>query len=207
MAILLLIRHGENDFVLQKRMPGRLPGIHLNEKGLSQAQAAADFLDKKPIKAIYASPMERAVETAQPLARALNLSIQIHEGLNELNCGEWQGKTFKQLKRLKAWKVVEENPTLALFPGGDTFLETQQHVSTALLDIQSAYGEKDLVACFSHCDTIRLAIAFFLSMPLNEFRRVAVDVGSITTLYLGKEKPYLMNLNIRPGNPDSPTGR
>jgi broad specificity phosphatase PhoE len=204
MAIFLLIRHGENDYFLQKRLPGRLPGIHLNEKGKAQAQTLAESLAKKSIKAVYSSPMERAFETAEPLARALNLPVQIHQGLNELNCGDWQGKTFKQLGRLNAWKVVQESPSLARFPGGGTFLETQQHICSALLEIQSSFADKDLVACFSHCDTIQLGVSFFLGMPLDNFRHIGVEVASITTLYLGKEKPFLASLNVKGGIADHP---
>ena len=91
MPILLLIRHGENIFLKQGRLPGLLPGIRLNKRGQEQAAALAETLKTFPIKAIYASPLERAVETAEPLAQALGLPIQLRPGLVDTDVGEWQG--------------------------------------------------------------------------------------------------------------------
>src|SRR3954452_18283038 len=102
MTTILLIRHGENNMV-GKRLAGRLPDVHLNDRGKQQAQQLAEALCKAPLKAIYSSPLERAVETAEPLAAELGLPVQIAPGLIELGYGDWQGKTLKQLSRLKLW--------------------------------------------------------------------------------------------------------
>ncbi|HLO28758.1 MAG TPA: histidine phosphatase family protein, partial [Anaerolineales bacterium] len=75
MALLLLIRHGENDFVKTGKLPGRLPEIHLNERGQKQAAALGEALKDVPLKAIYSSPLERAIETATPIANARKLEI------------------------------------------------------------------------------------------------------------------------------------
>ena len=107
MTLLLLIRHGENDF-MQRRLTGRTAGISLNAKGRQQAQTLADALTHAPIKAIYASPLERAVETAQPLALAHGLEIQIRPALIEVDYGRFQGRTYKQLARTNLWKVLME---------------------------------------------------------------------------------------------------
>lgn len=84
MPLFLLVRHGENDYVKKNILAGRLPEVHLNEKGLSQAQAVAERLKSVPIKAVYSSPLERAMETAEPLAKALGLEIVQRPGLLEL---------------------------------------------------------------------------------------------------------------------------
>ena len=75
MPLLLLIRHGENDYVKTGKLAGRLPGVHLNEKGQKQAEALGQALSDVPIKAIYSSPLERAMETATPIANARKLRI------------------------------------------------------------------------------------------------------------------------------------
>ena len=98
MPTLLLIRHGENDFLKQNRLPGRLPDIHLNKHGREQAAALGETLKAFPIRAIYASPLERAVETAEPLAQALGLTIQLRPGLLDTNVGEWEGLLVKELR-------------------------------------------------------------------------------------------------------------
>ncbi|HEX2980045.1 MAG TPA: histidine phosphatase family protein [Anaerolineaceae bacterium] len=199
MTTLLLIRHGQNDFVGRK-LAGRLPGVHLNERGRRQAEAIAEALKLAPLKAIYSSPLERAVETAEPLARLLNLPIQPRPGLMEIDFGGWQGKTMKQMARLKLWKTVQERPSQMVFPGGESFAAAQQRIVADLQEIAACHEEKDLVACFSHSDAIKLAIAHYLGMPLDNFQRVAVDPTSITALFISPEgQPFFGSINLLPG--------
>jgi probable phosphomutase (TIGR03848 family) len=188
MPVFLLIRHGENDFV-GKRLAGHLPGVHLNEKGRQQAALIAQTLSKAPIKAIYSSPLERAVETATPLAQALNLPVCIRAGLIEIDFGRWQGKTGKQMRRLKLWKVVQENPSQMRFPGGESFAEAQQRLYQEIDAIKGAHEDQDLVACFSHSDAISLLVAHYLGLPLDNFQRLSIGTASLTVLFLGKEGP------------------
>lgn len=88
MPLLLFIRHGENDFTKTHKLAGYTPNVHLNERGQSQAQALADALKDVPIKAIYSSPLERAVETATPIATVRKLEVQVEPGLIETNVGK-----------------------------------------------------------------------------------------------------------------------
>ena len=111
MPTILLIRHGENDYVKEHRLPGRKPGIHLNDKGLTQAKTVAKRLKKAPIKAVYSSPLERTMETAKPIAKALNLPVIPRQGLIETDVGKWQGKKIKQLSQSKKWVKVQLAPS------------------------------------------------------------------------------------------------
>src|SRR5215217_6711709 len=111
MPLLLLIRHGENDFVKTGKLPGQSAGIHLNERGQKQAQALCEALKMVPIKAIYSSPLERALETAEPIATSHNLPIIQEPALVDANVGKWQGKSFKALRLTNAWKVVQHSPS------------------------------------------------------------------------------------------------
>ena len=183
MAILLLIRHGENDFV-GRRLAGRLAGVLLYAKGQHQAEAIAAVLRREPIVAIYASPLERTIETAQPLARDLYLPITPDSGLLEVDFGSWSGKSISYLKRLKLWKSVQATPSQVRFPDGETFVEAQKRVTAALEAISAAHGENERVACFSHCDTIRLAIAYYLNMPLDSFQRLVIHTASISRIHI-----------------------
>ncbi len=194
MPVILLIRHGVNDFV-GKRLAGRLPGVHLNDEGKQQAQAIADLLKDAPITAVYSSPLERAMETAQPLAEAHDLKVQTCEGLLEVHFGKWQGKTNKQMSCMKLWKTVQEKPSEMRFPEGELFAEARERVVRALEEIKAAHGEKDIVACFSHSDTIRLAVSYYLDMPLDSFQRVNIDTASVTALFLGEGMPRVLNVN------------
>jgi probable phosphoglycerate mutase len=195
MPLFLLIRHGENEYVKTGRMAGRLPGVHLNEKGRGQAQALAEKLAGAPIKAIYSSPLERAMETAEPLAKALGLEICQRPGLMETDIGEWQGQKVKGLSRLKIWRTVQRNPSIFRFPGGETFTEAQHRIVQELAGIAAQHDPKDIVACFSHSDPIKMAVAFFIGLPLDLFQRLSVSTGSITALYIGEGGSSLVTLN------------
>ena len=195
MPTILLVRHGENEFVAKGRLAGRLPGVHLNENGRRQAEAVAQALVQAPIKAVYASPLERCIETAQPLADRLKLPVVPRDGLLEIDFGEWQDKTLKQLNRRKLWKVVQGNPSRMQFPGGETFANAQMRVVSELEALNSQHDLKDLIACFSHSDVIRLAVAYYIGTPLDLFQRIAVSPASISSLHLGEFGARVLHVN------------
>jgi probable phosphomutase (TIGR03848 family) len=195
MPVILLIRHGENDYVKKNRLAGRIAGVHLNAKGYDQARALAEKLGEAPVKAIYSSPLERAMETALPLAQALGQEVQQRDGLVEVDFGEWQDQRLKALSRTKLWKVVQGLPSRMRFPGGETFAEAQQRICREIEAIARQYEPKDLVVCVSHSDPIKLAIAYFIGLPLDMFQRLSVAPASISTLYLGETESRLLSLN------------
>ncbi|HET6596814.1 MAG TPA: histidine phosphatase family protein [Anaerolineales bacterium] len=198
MSLLLLIRHGENDYTKKHKLAGYTPEVHLNERGQTQAQALADALKDVPIKAIYSSPLERAMETAAPIAAARKLEIQVEEGLLETNVGKWQGRSLAALRLQKAWKVVQSAPSRAQFPEGETFYECQTRIVTALDSISRKYKPQDIVACVFHADPIKLAVAHYIGLPLDHFQRLSCDTGSLTALYVGEAGANLIKLNQRP---------
>jgi probable phosphoglycerate mutase len=199
MPLLLLIRHGENDYVKSGKMAGRLPDIHLNERGQKQAQALGDALKDVPIKAIYSSPLERAVETATPIANAHNLQVIPEPDLMEANIGTWQGKSIKSLRLTNMWKIVQSTPSRFRFPDGDSFVESQaRYVGALERMIKNHNKPRDVVAVVFHADPIKLVVAHFLGMPLDHFQRLSCDTGSLTALYAGEMGANLLKLNQRP---------
>lgn len=185
MPVFLLIRHGENDYVKKGRLAGRLPGVHLNKTGQAQAQAVAEHLAGAPIKAIYSSPLDRTLETAAPLAAKLDLPVIPCQGLIEVDFGEWQDQKIKGLARSKLWRVVQGAPSVMRFPGGETFADAQRRICAQLEALAAQHTPQDLVACVSHSDSIKLAVAYFIGLPIDLFQRLHVSPGSITTLALG----------------------
>jgi probable phosphomutase (TIGR03848 family) len=198
MPTLLLIRHGENDFLKKGRLPGRLPGIHLNARGLEQAAALAESLGKMSIQAVYSSPLERAAETAQPLAEALGLEVQPRPGLLDGDVGSWQGKSLKSLGRKPIWKLVQRSPSLVRFPEGESFLEVQARIVGDLQEICTAHKPKDLLAVVFHADPIKLAISHYLGLPLDHFQKLGIGPGSVSILHVSPGGAYLTALNLTP---------
>ena len=195
MATFLLIRHGENDFVKKGKLAGRLPGVHLNETGRQQAQRLAEHLAHVPLKAIYASPLERAIETAGPLAYKLGLEIQIRPGLLETEMGAWTDQPLKVLRRTRDWKTVQLAPSRFRFPEGESFAESQQRIISELEALCALHTAREVVACVSHSDPIKLAVAYFIGLPLDAFQRLHVSTASITALALGESSSHLVMLN------------
>jgi len=198
MPLLLLIRHGENEFVKTGKLAGQLPGVHLNERGRKQAAELAEALKQVPVKAIYSSSLERAVETAEPIAAGRKLEIQLRPQLMDNDIGKWQGRTLKQLSRLKKWKIVQHAPSRFTFPEGESFLETQTRIASTLNEIAASHKSKDIVAVVFHADPIKLAVAHYLGMPLDHFQRLGCDTASVTVLYVSETSAHLIKLNQKP---------
>lgn len=201
MPVLLLIRHGENDYSKRGKLAGRLPGIHLNERGRLQAQELAKALQSMPIKAVYTSPLERAVETARPIAGLLGIPLRREAGLLEADVGRWQGHSVRRLALTRYWRVVQLAPSRAAHPGGESFPQTQTRVVSALDKICAEWKPRDIVACVFHADPIKLAVAHYIGLPLDRFQRLGCDTGSVTMLAVGTTGAQLIWLNRRPPFP------
>lgn len=186
MTTLLLIRHAENDFI-GRRLAGRTPGVHLNPEGNQHASELAGLLVDAPLSAIYSSPLERAMETAAPLAAAHKMPIQLHAGLQEVDFGEWTGITIRQMRRRKLFKQVQDSPSQVHFPGGESFVEAQARMVAALDEIVQNHAGHQVVACFSHSDSIKLAIANYLGLGLDRFQGVAISPCSVSVIHVPEE--------------------
>ena len=193
MTTLYLIRHADNEYV-GKKLAGWTPGVHLNEKGREQAEALAARLAPIGLAAIYTSPLERACETARPLARAKGLALRKRQALGEVRYGAWTGKSLRALSRTKQWRVVQLSPSRMRFPRGEALRETQQRIVGALEAICREHP-KGAVAAFTHGDPIRLAVAYYLGLALDLFQRIQIGTASVTVVQLSPGFARLARLN------------
>ena len=192
-------RSQRQSFVKTGKLPGQSAGIHLNERGQKQAQALGEALKEVAIKAIYSSPLERAMETAEPIATSHKLQIVQEPNLMDANVGNWQGKSLKVLRLTNAWKVVQHSPSRFQFPEGESFIDLQTRIAKALEAIVKKHNKpKDIIAVVFHADPIKLAVAHFLGLPLDHFQRLSCDTGSVSALYVGEMGANLIKLNQRP---------
>jgi len=194
MAIFYLIRHGNND-LLGEKLAGRLPGVHLNQAGREQAERLAQALGDKPIKAVYASPLERTLETAQPIAAVHHLEVHNSPALIEIDFGDWSGQTYDTLLKQALWQQVQEHPSSVRFPNGESFEEAQARAVEEITRLSEVYQQEDVIICVSHCDVIRLIIAHFLGMPLDTFQRLRVSPASLSVLHLFDGKAIVEMVN------------
>ena len=189
MGTVLLIRHGQNDWVKKKRLAGWTPGVHLNQEGMDQVEALATRLANLEIRAVYSSPLERCVETAQIVANPHNLDVARKPDIGEVRYGDWEGKKLKKLARKKRkWYSVQHYPSRFQFPGGESFSEVQMRAVSAVEELCQAH-EKEIVAVISHADVIKLILANYLGMHIDLFQRLVIDPASVSLLAVSSHGP------------------
>ncbi len=194
MTEFLLIRHGDNDF-LGNKLAGWMPGIHLNDNGRAQAEWIADTLSRIPIRAIYSSPLDRARDTAEPLARRLGIEVRISDAIGEVRLGEWTGRTFDELRNDPEWRKFNCFRSGSRVPGGETLIEVQHRMLAALEAMRRAHPE-GTVAIVSHGDPIRAVLCYYLGMPLDLMHRLDVEPASVSVLKLGDDWAQVPRINV-----------
>lgn len=196
MAVFYLIRHGHNDYVKRGKLAGRLNGVHLSEQGRLQAEALAAQLAQVKFTAIYASPLDRTMETAKPIAKAQGLPIQQRRGLLEIDYGSWQDQSLKALRRRKLWPIIQTAPSLARFPEGESFPEAQARIVAELEALRSKHrSPKARVACVFHSDPIKLALAHYAGIPLDLYQRIIIEPASVSVLVIDPNHIRIVRMN------------
>ena len=189
----LLIRHAAHG-LLNHKMAGCMAGVHLNEAGQAQALQLAERLAQVPLAALYSSPLERAQETAAPIAARLNLPIQICPAIVEINYGDWTGLTFDELQARPEWQSYNLFRSGARIPGGEMMLEVQARVVTEMQKLCLQHPEQR-IALVSHADAIKGALAYYLGMPLDLFLRLEISPASVSILTLNEFGPQVLCVN------------
>jgi probable phosphoglycerate mutase len=201
MTTIFLIRHGQNEFVKTGKLAGRLPDVHLNEVGRRQSEALAEILKPVRLQAVYSSPLERTIETAHPIAKLQGKSVEVRQGLAETQYGRWQGQKLKTLQSRKLWPLIQISPSLVRFPEGESFSEAQARIVMELDHLRARHrSAKSVIACVSHADPIKLAIAHFIGIPLDLFQRLVIEPASINILHFSSHGARLVRLNDTAAN-------
>lgn len=192
---ILLVRHGTTA-TTGSLLPGRAPGLHLAERGLAQAVELAERVKElaRPPTALYVSPLERAKETAAPLARALRLRPVIERGLLECDFGTWTGKKLSTLSRRVEWRAVQHAPSTFRFPEGESFGEMQLRIWAALERLARRHRNRTVVAV-SHADPVKAAVTYALGVPLDLFQRTVISPCSISVIAFTDAAPIVLCVN------------
>jgi probable phosphoglycerate mutase len=193
-TLIVLVRHGQTP-TTGRLLPGRTPGLHLSDDGRRQAEAAARRIAKlERVSAVYASPLERARETALPIARARGLAVRIDRDLADLDVGRWTGSRLDRLSTRAEWSIVQRYPSGFRFPDGESFVEMQTRMTAALARMVAQH-RGGVVVAVSHADPIKAALAHALGMHLDHFQRLSIAPGSITTIAYGATGPTVLGVN------------
>lgn len=190
----LLVRHGQTP-TTGTTLPGRAKGLHLADRGVEQAEAAAARIGALgTVGAVYASPLERTRETAAPIAQATGLKVRIERGLLECDFGEWTGRSLADLRKLPEWGTVQRYPSGFRFPGGESFAEMQTRMAGTLARLVAAHPGETIVAV-SHADPIKAAVAHALGTHLDLFQRIVVSPCSISAVWYSSSGPAVLAVN------------
>ena len=194
---LYLVRHGSNDYLAKSLLAGRSPEVHLNEQGQAEAERLANSLSNARIQRIFSSPLERAVQTAEPTAKRLSLEIEISSEILEINFGDWTGRSLRELDRDPAWKNFNLYRSGTRIPNGETMLESQSRMVSF---IEKLFRENPnrTIALFSHGDPIKSVFAYYLGIPLDLFTRIEISPGSYSILRLQPWGPQIVAINRLP---------
>lgn len=193
------MRHGQTP-TTGKVLPGRATGLHLAEAGVSQAHRVAERIAELPkVDAIYASPLERARETAAPIGKALKQRVKIDKGLLECDFGDWTGAELGKLMKLPEWSTVQKAPSTFRFPNGESFTEMQTRMVSALDRIRAAHPGGTVV-CVSHADPIKAAVAHAMGTHLDLFQRIVIGTCSVSAVAYSGHGPIVLTVNSTGGS-------
>lgn len=193
-TLVLFVRHGKTP-TTGTVLPGRAKGLHLADEGRAQADAVAERVAALPkVAAVYASPLERARETAAPIAARLGLAVKTERGLLECDFGEWTGAELKSLGKLAEWQTVQRWPSGFRFPGGESFSEMQARMVATTERLRAAHPQATVVAV-SHADPIKAAVAHAMGTHLDLFQRIVISPCSVTAIAYSPAGPVVLSVN------------
>ena len=193
MSTFLLIRHAHHGWI-GRGLAGWLPGVHLSAEGREQADQLAERLADAGISAVYSSPLERALETAEPLARRLGLPVCRSEPFGEVRFGAWEGLSMQELERDPLWRRYNEFRAATRPPGGELVLEIQARVISELERLRTRHPH-ETVAVFSHGDVIKAAAFHFAGAPVDLFPRLEISPACVTAVRLEDWGVQILRVN------------
>jgi probable phosphoglycerate mutase len=171
-----------------------MPGVPLNEEGQQQAKNLAERLKGLPIAAIYSSPVQRAVETAAPLAKVLNLETRIAEDFLELDLGEWTNLPIEELRGDSQFNLFNTFRSNTRIPGGELMLEAQLRMVQGIQKLCKQHPE-ETIAIVSHGDPIKAAVAYFAGIHLDLFHRLEISPASVSVVEIYPETARVLHVN------------
>ncbi|MCB5173906.1 histidine phosphatase family protein [Microvirga lenta] len=188
-----LVRHAAHDRV-GTVLCGRMPGVSLGSVGKAQAERLSERLANENVAAVLTSPLERARETAEPIAARIGRPLEICEPIVEIEFGGWSGMSFDELTPVPLWKQWNSARSVTRPPDGETMLEVQARIVGAMEQMRKTYSGRPVVLV-SHGDVIKAALLYYLGMPIDAYGRFDIDPASISTVTVADWGAKVLRLN------------
>ncbi|SFF45783.1 histidine phosphatase family protein [Blastococcus tunisiensis] len=202
MTTVILLRHGRTTANTGGVLAGWTPGVQLDETGAAQVAAVGERLAKVPLAAVISSPLERCVQTAGVVAAGRDVDVRTDDRLGEARYGDWTGQTIKELVKDPLWKIVQQHPSAAVFPGpeGEGLAQTQARAVAAVRSWNAELGPEAVWLACSHGDVIKAILADALGLHLDQFQRIVVDPASISVVTYTDTRPFVVRVNDTGGD-------
>ncbi len=206
MATVILVRHGRTTANATGVLAGRTPGVRLDEIGLAQAQRTGERLGDVPLVGVVTSPLERCRQTSKAIVdhQTFKPRVSSDKGITECDYGSWQDGSLAELAKQDLWTLVQNHPSAASFPGGES-MATMQGRSAATIRrhdaaFEAEHGAGAVWAAVSHGDIIKAILADALGMHLDLFQRINVDPASVSIIRYTAARPYIIATNTHAGD-------
>ncbi|MCF6734207.1 histidine phosphatase family protein [Blastococcus sp. KM273129] len=202
MTTVILLRHGRSTANTGGVLAGWTPGVELDETGQAQVRAVGERLAQVPLAAVVSSPLERCRQTAGALLAGRDLELATDDRLGEARYGDWTGRPLKELAKEPLWKVVQQHPSAAVFPGaeGEGLAQTQARAVAAVREWNARLGPDAVWLACSHGDVIKAVLADALGLHLDQFQRIVVDPASISVVTYTETRPFVVRINDTGGD-------
>lgn len=195
----ILLRHGRSTSNTAHTLAGRSEGVDLDDKGREQAQAVVDRVGDLPVKAIVRSPLLRCERTVTPLADALGIQPVVDDRISEVDYGTWTGRKIGELVKEPLWKVVQQQPSAAIFPDGEGLAQVQARAVAAVREhdhrLAAEHGTDVLWVACTHGDVIKAVLADALGTHLDAFQRITADPASMSVIRYTETRPFVLHVN------------
>jgi len=189
----LLIRHGAYDHMTTV-LAGSSPGASLNASGRAEIARLASCLHGVPLRALYSSPLPRAMETANLLAGALRVPVEISEAFEEMDFGDWAGQSFDDLAGFAQWRSFNTYRSGTPTAAGQLMAEVQTRAVREMMRLANQ-RRGETVCIISHGDVIKAALAYYAGIPLDLCQRLEIRPASVSAIRLHDSGPRLLCIN------------
>ncbi len=202
MTTVILLRHGRTTANAAGVLAGWSPGVRLDEKGQEQVAAVGARLADVPLAAVVSSPLERCQQTAGAVVAGRDLELRTDDRLGECRYGDWTGRPIKELLKEPMWKVVQQHPSAAVFPGpeGEPLAHTQARAVAAVREWNATLGPDAVWLACTHGDVIKAILADAYGMHLDSFQRIVADPASISVVNYTDTRPFVLRVNDTGGD-------
>ncbi len=196
--LVYFVRHGATE--ANRRRPYVLQGSSLDlplaDEGILQAEQTSKHLRHVPLVAIYSSPLRRAVQTAEIIARPHGLPVTVIDELREVDVGRWEGMSYEEIARTYPEEFARflENPAVHGYPGGETLSDVERRVTAGMRRVLEAQGTGTILVVW-HNTVGRVYLAHLLGTSPSAARRFKLTNGGLSIVRYDEDGPAILLVN------------